>query len=136
MEKYKKYELLLGRPLNDGDKKLIDYGLAMGSKITIENGGITVSTRLTPEQEKIVEEAKNNGTLRSFSISCEHSEPKPREVHRLYAYDRLDSEPTVVSVRPTQISQTSKNSRTKNFFGKVVSLITGDTKEISHQKRR
>lgn len=107
MSKYYEYEKQLGRPLSERDKRFIDYGLAMGNKITIENGCIRLSTRLTPEQEEIVERARREGTLKSYSISCydrdfspierkEQSSSFEQKVLRL----RYDSAPDASGVNP------------------------------------
>ena len=157
MSKYYEYERQLGRPLSERDKRFIDYGLAMGHVITVENGVIRSSSRLTPKQMEIVEEARRNGTIVSNSLCCFDSpfgkkEESSQSLQKLsissfdsfpFEVSQTDEDlcPEVISrISTTTISKRSKVSRIKEFFGKVVSVLTGDVdtsdKSSVHSKKR
>ena len=157
MSKYYEYERQLGRPLSERDKRFIDYGLAMGHVITVENGVIRSSSRLTPKQKEIVEEARRNGTIVSNSLCCFDSpfgkkEESSQSLQKLSisSFDSVpfdasqtdeDLCPEIISrISTTKISKRSKVSRVKEFFGKVVSVLTGDVdtsdKSSVHSKKR
>lgn len=157
MSKYYEYERQLGRPLSERDKRFIDYGLAMGHVITVENGVIRSSSRLTPKQKEIVEEARRNGTIVSNSLCCFDSpfgkkEESSQSLQKLsissfesvpFDASQTDEDlcPEVISrISKTTISKRSKVSRVKEFFGKVVSVLTGDVdtsdKSSVHSKKR